>query len=86
MKVTHYFQAVVPIKHPDVKLTWVERVLTHPVKRMTQADGRIIHWGNIPEMDGRAVRVVTLEEGVTVHNAFFDRNFYKRQQRGEEPI
>ena len=53
---------------------------------MTQADGRIIHWGNIPEMDGRALRVVTLEDGETVHNAFFDRNFYKRQQRGKEPI
>ncbi|MGP1386140.1 MAG: hypothetical protein ACTS2F_21455 [Thainema sp.] len=28
---------------------------------------------------------MTLEDGETVHNAFFDRNFYKRQQRGEEP-
>jgi hypothetical protein len=28
--------------------------------------------------------VITLEDSETVHNAFFDRNFYKRQQRGEE--
>lgn len=53
--------------------------------REVQADGRFVVWGNIPEAEGRALRVVLLEDGETVHNAFFDRNFLKRQQRGEEP-
>jgi hypothetical protein len=85
MKFTRYFETVVPLKHPEAILEWVERVLTYPVKREVQADGRISFWANIPEMDGRALRVITLEDGETVHNAFFDRNFYRRQQRGEEP-
>ncbi|MBF2079156.1 MAG: hypothetical protein IGR76_11710 [Synechococcales cyanobacterium T60_A2020_003] len=51
----------------------------------TESNGRISYWGNISEADDRALRVITLEDEETVHNAFFDRNFYKRQQRGEEP-
>lgn len=85
MKFTPYFLNVVPRKHPEVKLEWIERIVCNPVKQMRQADGRIVYWGNVPEMDGRALRVITLEDGETIHNAFFDRNFYRRQQRGEEP-
>ncbi|PSR15639.1 hypothetical protein C8255_22040 [filamentous cyanobacterium CCP3] len=85
MKSTPYFRNVVPLKHPEVKLEWVERVLANPIKQVVQADGRRVYWGNIPEKDGRALRVVTLEDGETVHNAFFDRNFYQRQLRGDEP-
>ncbi len=86
MKFTRYFETIVPIKHPEVKLEWIERVLAHPVKYQVQADGRLSFWGNIPEMDDRVLRVITLEDGETVHNAFFDRNFYRRQLRGDEPI
>ncbi len=85
MKSTDYFRNVVPHKHPDVRLEWVQRVLENPVKQAVQADGRRVYWGNIAENNGRALRVVTLEDGETVHNAFFDRSFYRRQLRGEEP-
>ena len=37
-------------------------------------DGRIRHWIFIAEL-GRYLRVVTLEDGETVHNAFPDRDF-----------
>lgn len=40
----------------------------------TQPDGRIRHWVFISELD-KYLRVVTLEDGETVHNAFPDRNF-----------
>jgi hypothetical protein len=40
-----------------------------------QPDGRIQFWGILPELDGRALRVVTLADGETVHNAFPDRDF-----------
>jgi hypothetical protein len=40
-----------------------------------QPDGRIRRWAAIEEADGRFLRVVLLEDGETVHNAFFDRRF-----------
>jgi hypothetical protein len=32
-------------------------------------------WAKIEEAGGRHLRVVLLEDGETVHNAFFDRSF-----------
>jgi len=46
---------------------------TSPEER--QADGRIRRWARIPEMNNRALRVILLADGETVHNAFFDRDF-----------
>jgi hypothetical protein len=66
-------------------MVWIEHVLANPIKTLTQTDGRICYWANIPEADGRALRVITLEDGETIHNAFFDRNFFKKQQRDEQP-
>lgn len=66
-------------------MEWIERVMAVPIKRLVQDDGRIVLWGNIVEAKGRALRVVLLEDGETVHNTFFDRNFLKRQQKGKEP-
>jgi len=40
-----------------------------------QAGGRIRRWARIPDMENRVLRVILLEDGETVHNAFFDRNF-----------
>jgi len=31
--------------------------------------------GKIPEFEGRFLRVVTLEDKITIHNAFPDRRF-----------
>jgi hypothetical protein len=39
------------------------------------ADGRIRRGARIEEMQGRYLRVILLADGVTVHNAFFDRSF-----------
>jgi len=38
---------------------------------------RIRKWARIAET-GRFLRVVVLEDGETVHNAFFDRSFKER--------
>ncbi|MCZ2123559.1 MAG: hypothetical protein LC108_14980 [Anaerolineales bacterium] len=54
---------------------WIERVIQNPLREEIQADGRIRHWARITEMENRALRVILLEDGETVHNAFFDRNF-----------
>ncbi len=85
IKSTNYFQQFAAQKHPEVQREWIEYVLANPVKREVQPNNRLSYWGNITAAEGRVLRVITLEDGETIHNAFFDRNFYKRQQRGEEP-
>ena len=40
-----------------------------------QPDGRYRFWGPVPDLDGRYLRVVLLNDGRTVHNAFPDRGF-----------
>lgn len=49
--------------------------MDHPVREVVQQDGRIRRWAAIAEMEGRYLRVVLLDDGATVHNAFFDRTF-----------
>jgi len=65
-------------QRPDramIKMEWIQRVVEHPEKEVVQQDGRIRRWACINEMDGRALRVILLTDGETVHNAFFDRTF-----------
>ncbi|MBM2814256.1 MAG: hypothetical protein HW421_1018 [Ignavibacteria bacterium] len=72
---TDYFYNKVMIKRPYLKLEWIERVLENPVKEENQAeDGRIRYWGYIDEI-GKYLRVITLDDGITVHNAFPDMDF-----------
>ena len=76
MKVTAYFRAIAA--RPDralIETEWIERALRQPIREHVQSDGRIRRWAQVPEMDGRYLRVVLLPDGETVHNAFFDRGF-----------
>ncbi len=76
MKATDYFLA--RWIEPDrawIKQEWIERVIHFPVSEVIQNDGRIRKWGKIAEANNRYLRVVLLEDGETVHNAFFDRRF-----------
>lgn len=75
MKTTRYFENEVLRKRPYIKREWCERVVHEPVRKERQPDGRIRHWGFIPELGGRTLRVVTLADGETIHNAFLDRDF-----------
>jgi hypothetical protein len=45
------------------------------VRSEPQELNRYRFWAAIPELDGRYLRVVTLADKVTVHNAFPDRGF-----------
>jgi hypothetical protein len=54
---------------------WIERAIHSPIRTYRQDDGRQRCWARIDEADGRFLRVVLLEDGETVHNAFFDRDF-----------
>jgi hypothetical protein len=76
LRFTRYFDAV--RLRPDramIRGEWIQRVVSHPVREVIQADGRIRRWASIDEMEGRYLRVVLLPDGQTVHNAFFDRSF-----------
>ena len=54
---------------------WIERVINHPDHEDIQSDGRIRRWARIFEFENRALRVILLQDGQTVHNAFFDRDY-----------
>jgi len=80
MKTTRYFEEQVLRKRPYIRREWCAEVVAAPLKREAQADGRIRFWGEIVDpRDGvtRFLRVVTLDDGQTIHNAFFDRGFRK---------
>lgn len=76
MKFTQYFLST---RQRDdrrhIELAWIEEVMKQPAHRHVQHDGRVRLWGRVPDAEGRHLRVVLLEDGETVHNAFFDRNF-----------
>ena len=75
MKTTPYFENEVLRKRPYIQREWCERALREASYREVQPeDGRIRYWLFLPEL-GKFLRVVTLEDGETVHNAFPDRNF-----------
>ncbi len=78
MKTTRYFEEQVLRKRPYLDPGWIPPILTAPTGRVRQNDGRWRFWGPVTDpRDGktRALRVVTLDDGETVHNAFFDRDF-----------
>jgi hypothetical protein len=82
MKTNRYFEEQVLRKRPYIAPDMCLTVLSAPLRQDRQEDGRIRHWGEIIDRrDGlsRILRVVTLEDGETIHNAFFDRNFRKDQ-------
>jgi hypothetical protein len=64
-------------KRPDraqIKMAWIRFVIDHPLREEIQQDGRIRRWAKIEGVD-KYLRVILLEDGETVHNAFFDRGF-----------
>ncbi len=78
MQTTRYFEEQVLRKRPYIRRDWCEAALADPIRREPQPDGRVRHWIEVrlpgfekPYM----LRVITLEDGETVHNAFLDRSF-----------
>ena len=72
---TSYFESEVLRRRPYLTRELCIRVLKNPLKLEVQTDGRIRFWAILAELDGRAVRVVTLRDRRTIHNAFIDRGF-----------
>lgn len=72
---TDYFEKEVLRKRPYLKKEWCIQVLVKPLRSEPQEKNRHRFWGEIEELDGRFLRVVTLEDGITIHNALPDRRF-----------
>lgn len=80
MKTTRYSEEQVLRKRPYIKREWCEKALVAPVRTEVQTEGRVRYWVFIEEL-GKYLRVVTLEDGVTVHNAFPDRGFTVEEEQ-----
>lgn len=74
MKTTQYFEEQVLVRRPYLQREWCEQAIRNPIYKQTQPDGRLRHWIYVNAI-GKYLRVVTLEDGETVLNAFPDRNF-----------
>jgi hypothetical protein len=72
---TDYFEKEVLRKRPYLKKEWCIRVIENSIRSEPQEQNRYRFWGEITELEGRYLRVITLEDKSTIHNAFPDRRF-----------
>jgi len=72
---TQYFERVVLRNRPYLRREWCMFVIENPVRHEPQELNRHRFWAPIPALGGRHLRVVTLADRSTIHNAFPDRDF-----------
>ena len=72
---TEYFETEVLRKRPYLKQAWCIRVVEQPIRSELQEHNRFRFWAAVPEFGDKVLRVITLEDQVTIHNAFPDRGF-----------
>lgn len=72
---TSYFENEVLRKRPYLEKEWCVHVVENPIKSERQEDNRIRFWGRVPGLENRILRVITLDDKTTIHNAFPDRGF-----------
>ncbi|MCW5205592.1 hypothetical protein VU08_01485 [Desulfobulbus sp. F5] len=79
MKTTLYFEyARQRSDRTRIRIEWIQQVIDCPERTEIQSDGRIKKWAKIAE-ENKYLRVILLEDGETVHNAFFDRSFREEE-------
>jgi hypothetical protein len=76
-KFTDYFENEVMRKRTYLKKEWCIEVIENAILIEVQGDNRVRFWGKVDDFEGRILRVVTLADRVTIHNAFPDRGFKK---------
>ena len=72
---TDYFDREVLRKRPYLRREWCIAIIEQPTRVESQENNRYRFWGPVPELGGRYLRVVTLDDKTTIHNAFPDRGF-----------
>jgi hypothetical protein len=76
MKTTRFFEAT--RSRPDragIRAERIQRMAVRSENEQVQSDGRIKRWSQLPEAGNSYLRVVFLDDGETIHSAFFDRGF-----------
>lgn len=93
VKTTAHFEGKVLVDRPYLRREWCERVRLDPEETATQPDGRIRYFSYVEglaealsEYSGKpaqqcsdCLRVVTLSNGETVHNAMPDGGYSRRR-------
>ena len=74
-KFTEYFEKEVLRKRSYIKKEWCIKIIENPIRVEKQEHNRYRFWGEIKELKGKIIRVVTLADKKTIHNAFPDRRF-----------
>ena len=72
---TRYFEDRILRERPYLTRQMCIRVLKSPLRVEPQENDRFRFWAAVPELGGRFLRVVTLSDKLTIHNAFLDRRF-----------
>ena len=72
---TPYFEQEVLRKRPYLTKDMCIRVVEAPLRMDRQEKNRFRFWAAVAELDGRYLRVITLDDQLTIHNAFPDRGF-----------
>ena len=63
---TEYFKNEVLRKRPYLKKKWCIQVIENPIKVERQEHNRFRFWGEIKELGGRVLRVITLDDKKTI--------------------
>ena len=71
MKQSEYFKQRVLSQRPYIRLEWCIQTVRNPEFSEKQPDGRMRYWRYIEELD-KFLRMIILEDGETLHNAFPD--------------
>ena len=74
-KFTIYFENEVLRKRTYIQKGWCIKIIKKPIKVEKQENNRYRFYGKVDELNGKIMRVVTLEDKITIHNAFPDRRF-----------
>ncbi len=78
MKYTkHFIDDVLP-KRPYLDNELLLEIINNPLQSEIQDDKKIKLWG-YSSKHNKYVRLILLEDGETIHTAFFDRNFKLKQ-------
>ncbi len=73
---TEHFETKVLVKRPYLTKEMCIQVVQNPQRKEMQEDReRVRFWGQVAELHGRYLRVVTLADETTIQNAFPDRRY-----------
>lgn len=72
---TPYFENNVLSRRPYLTKKMCIHVVQNAIRSEPQEHNRFRFWAAVPELGGRFLRVVTLVDKLTIHNAFPDRRF-----------